>query len=143
MKNMVIDASMAATWTLEDEKIEAGDKIMEETKKSKIMVPDLFWHEYRSILLTKHRRGKLKREKIAILLKDLRSLEIKEFCIEADNTVISLAFQHNLSAYDAVYLALAIQEKAIMATNDKKLLQAAIAQGLEYRTTLAHGGDET
>jgi len=41
--------------------------------------------------------------------------------LKDDELILHLTFQHNLSAYDAAYLALAVQENAIVATNDKKL----------------------
>jgi len=54
--------------------------------------------------------------------------------------IISLAIKHRLSAYDAAYLALAVKEGAILATNDRKLAQAAFAEGVELRTALERIG---
>jgi len=62
---------------------------------------------------------------MSVLLQDMRELEMKEHPQNNDESIISLAFRHNLSAYDAAYLALAIQENALLATNDKKLARAA------------------
>jgi len=136
MKNIVIDASMAAGWTLDDERTETGDKILDEAKNSNLITPSLFWYEYRSILINNQKRGRLTKEKISILLKEVRALEIEEYIIDNDEAVVSLAFQYNLSAYDAVYLALAIQENAILATNDRKLAFAALTANIKLRTVL-------
>ena len=38
--------------------------------------------------------------------------------------VLSLAQRHNLTAYDAAYLELALREKAILATLDRRLAEA-------------------
>jgi len=136
MKYMVIDASMAAGWTLNDEKTEAGDKILDEMKECYSITPSLFWYEYRSILVNNQKRGRLTKEKIPILLKEVRALEIEEYNLDNDDAVISLAFQHNLTAYDAAYLALAIQKNAILATNDQKLARAALIANIDLRTAL-------
>jgi len=137
MKRIVIDASMAATWTLDDEKTESGDRILDEVKQNHALTTSLFWHEYRNILVTNHRRGRLARNKVVILLDDNRALEIQEYPQTNDEMVISLALDHKLSAYDAAYLALAVQQNALLATNDVKLARAALAEGVEILTTLS------
>jgi len=139
MKPIVIDPSMAAAWTLEDEKTDAGDKILNEAKIGNPITCTLFWYEYRSILLVNQRRGRVQKERIPAMLREVHALEIEERRLDDDQAVISLAFQHDLSAYDAAYLALALQENAILASNDRKLLRAAIASGLEVRTVLDAG----
>ncbi|WP_426239734.1 PIN domain-containing protein [Pararhizobium sp. DWP1-1-3] len=45
--------------------------------------------------------------------------------------MIGLARAHQLSAYDAAYLALAITEGLPLATLDKKLRQAAAAEAVQ------------
>lgn len=42
--------------------------------------------------------------------------------------------RHNLSAYDASYLELALRERATLLTLDKKLRKAALAEGLDAPT---------
>jgi len=70
------------------------------------------------------------------LLQKVRALGIEEHRIDDDELVISTVFQHNLSAYDAAYLALAIQANAILATNDRQLARAADAVNVKLRTVL-------
>jgi len=134
MKPIVIDASMAAAWTLEDEKTEAGDRILDEVKVGNPITCTIFWHEYRSILIANQKRRRVSQERIPAMLREVRALEIAEYQLDDDEMIIALAFQYNLSAYDAAYLALALKENAILATNDKKLAEAALTCGLELRT---------
>jgi len=47
-----------------------------------------------------------------------------------------IARRHGLSAYDALYLALALELGAILATNDRQLVRAALAEGIELRSVL-------
>lgn len=49
----------------------------------------------------------------------------------ADNTLIlTLAERHSLTAYDAAYLALALDRQLPLATLDRKLTKAAESEGL-------------
>jgi len=138
MKPFVIDASMAAAWSLEDEKSEASEQIFEEAKGTEggRFVPSIFWHEIRSIYLKKARGRKITWEESLVLLEGLRDFEpiIRETGDDAQ--VMALARQYELSAYDAAYLALAIELDAILATNDRRLARAAHLAGVELRTTL-------
>jgi len=136
MRRIVIDASMAAAWTLDDEKTDSGDRILDEVKSNHALTTSLFWHEYRNILVINHRRGRVAKEKVSILMDDIRALEIQEYPQADDDAIVSMAFHHNLSAYDAAYLTLAAQQNALLATNDLKLARAALAEGLELLTTL-------
>jgi len=139
MKTVIIDASMAANWQLDDEKNEAANQILEEVKRCRLIVPTIFWHEMRSIFIASEKRGRTTKAEILQLLKELRALKIYEQVLKDDELILRLAFQYNLSAYDAAYLALAVQERAALATNDKKLAQAVLAEGLKLRSALDGG----
>jgi len=119
VKSIVIDASIAATWTLEDEKSETARRILKEVKNLVPITTSLFWHEYRNILVINARRGRIEKDQLPAHLQKIHSLGIKEMMSDNDTHILSLAFQHNLSAYDAAYLALAISADAILATNDR------------------------
>jgi len=136
MRTIVIDASMAAAWTLDDEKTKRTDRILNEVKNNHPITTSLFWHEYRNLLVTNQKRGRLLRGRVSVLLQDMRQLEMEECRQDNDENVVSLAFRHNLSAYDAAYLALAMQGNALLATNDKKLARAAWLEGIELHTAL-------
>jgi len=80
---------------------------------------------------------------IPALLLRVERFRIEEYDLRNHVRIVSLAIKHKLSAYDAAYLALALQEGAILATNDRRLAQAAFAEGVELRTSLEKkGADE-
>jgi len=113
VKPIVIDASMAISWLMEDERTPAGDNILAElTTLTPISTP-LLWHEVRNILVHNEKREDA-----------------------SDTLICTLAFQYKLTAYDAAYLALALETRAILATNDRQLARAALAVNLELRTLL-------
>jgi len=136
MKIVIIDASMAANWQLDDEKNEKANQILEEVRDCHLIVPSIFWHEMRSIFIASEKRGRTTKAEILQLLENLRTLRIHEQEFNNDALILSLAFQYNLSAYDAAYLALAIQKNAILATNDQKLARAALVANIDLRTAL-------
>jgi len=136
MTLVVIDASIAATWTLEDEKSTASRQLLAEIKRLTPITTSLFWYEYRNILVVNERRGRITQNQSPICLQNIQELAIREVELNDHLMVLSLARQHHLSAYDAAYLALAIASNAILATNDRKLAQAALQADVEVRTAL-------
>jgi len=136
MKPVVIDASMAATWVFPDERSDLGDSILCEVEGLRRITSGVFWYEYRNILVSNYKRNRLTEADIPKFLLEVEALEIEEYDLRNHARIISLALKHKLSAYDAAYLALAVQEGAILATNDRQLAQAAFAEGVELRTSL-------
>jgi len=136
VKPVVIDASMAISWLMEDERTPAGDQILAELTTLNPISTPLLWHEVRNILVLNERRGRLGQGDALWLLQSLQDIGIEK-CEDASDTLIcTLAFQYKLTAYDAAYLALALQTRAILATNDRQLARAALAVNLALRTLL-------
>ena len=104
----------------------ALDRLVEDTAK----VPDLFWHEWRNLLLTAELRGRLDRRHAEVALARLRLLRIVSLDDADDREVMALARSHRLTAYDASYLALAIREDCALASLDRRLNEAAAAEGV-------------
>jgi len=109
MKPIVIDASMAANWELDDEQNEAANQILDEIRHRPLITTSIFWHEMRSIFLASEKRGRTEQGEPLRLLQHLRALGIKEQQGGGDALILGLASRYGLSAYDAAYLALAVQ----------------------------------
>jgi len=135
---VVIDASIAASWVIPDERNAAGEKFASELRSRKVqpITVALFWYEFRNILVTNARRGRISADQLSSFLQELRDIGIQTQQAEDDRLILSLALHHNLTAYDAAYLALAVSSNAILATNDRKLARAVIAAGVELRSAL-------
>jgi len=138
---IVIDASMAASWVIPDEQNLLSQALLDDLSAGKYQPIGiaLFWNEFRNILVTNVRKRRIDKNDLLMFLQDIRHIGIEAKVMDDDVLILHLAFQHNLSAYDAAYLALAVQEKAILATNDKKLAQAVLMEGLKLRTSLDDG----
>ena len=126
---VVIDASIAIASRVRDRPgTPYADAIIERGKLDTIIVPDLFWHEVRSVLLVAERQGRIEVGATEDHLKDLRTLSLQTDGDQGDNEVTALARQHKLSGYDAAYLETAKRRQAQLATLDKKLADAAVEE---------------
>ncbi|HTO30213.1 MAG TPA: type II toxin-antitoxin system VapC family toxin [Pararhizobium sp.] len=130
MAAFVVDASVAAIWFLPDEEHEIAEAAMDQLISEAALAPDLLPHELRSVLLTAEKRKRIPGEDVLTSLIRLRQLPIKIVGDGDEAVTIRLARKHQLSAYDAAYLALALTEGVALATLDKKMQQAAITEGI-------------
>ncbi len=126
----VIDASIAAAWFLPDESNDLADALMASLRAEPGQVPSLFWFETRALFVMAERRGRLAPGDALKSMEQLRGLPIHDMGAAADRSVISLAFAHGLTGYDATYLALAFASGAPLATLDARLARAARDQGV-------------
>ena len=123
---IVIDASVAIAWCLRDRPSTlVADATIEQGGLEGIVVPDLFWHEVRSVLLVGERKGRIEAGTMNDHMADVRMLSIETDAAHADAAVAALSRKHALSGYDAAYLETAIRRKAKLATLDKNLARAA------------------
>lgn len=126
----VPDASVAATWVLPDEEAALADIALDRLGVEHATVPDVFWHELRNLLLSAERRGRIGGRHADASMSRLRRLRIRCAAETDDRHVMTLAREHGLTAYDASYLALAIREGCALASLDRRLTEAAAAEGV-------------
>ncbi len=130
----VLDCSVTMAWCFEDEASEYADAVLRHLETEDALVPTLWHLEVLNVLLVAERRGRITpqhRHDFLNLLSLLTSIDTDLLNTSiSDTAVLELALQFNLSIYDAVYLALAITQQIPLATQDKKLKQAAQACGL-------------
>ncbi|HLZ75354.1 type II toxin-antitoxin system VapC family toxin [Phenylobacterium sp.] len=95
--------------------------------------PDLIFLEVASVAVKSMRRGWLDRPQAAAMVAALpRILAEVVPSDELAAAAFQLAADHGFSAYDAAYLALAIDRKAQMLTADLKLAERARLAGLGH-----------
>ncbi|MCX7114407.1 MAG: type II toxin-antitoxin system VapC family toxin [Gammaproteobacteria bacterium] len=127
---LVLDASMALAWIFERQKtdeIECANRALQELANMDTLVPALWHIEISNALLVGERRSIVTEAQVLNYLSTLSDLPIvtdNELISTRRDGVMSLARQHKLSAYDAVYLDLALRHHAVLATFDGKLSTA-------------------
>ena len=133
----VVDASMAAAWLIPDERNDASDTVLDFVEKDGGVVPDLFRHEIRNILLKVERRGRSAPGAAESAMGKLRQLSLVSVAISSDVVVLAMARTHALTAYDAAYLDVALGAGVPLATLDRALAAAARTCGVALLGPLA------
>jgi predicted nucleic acid-binding protein len=135
MPGVVVDASVSAAWFLPDEATPLTEAVLQATTSGDVWVPALWLLEMGNLLLTAQRRKRIsdaKRQELiaAAALLRLRVDREPVSMVELD----ALAARHALTAYDAVYLELALRRNLPLATQDAALLKAMAAAGVVAAT---------
>lgn len=136
MKRLVLDASVALRWFLDDPVIAYALRVRELLAAGwRAMVPALWHLEMASSIALAEKRGVLTKSDADRVLVDIEQFTAQG--LETDTAFVSTrqvlttsrAFQ--LSIYDAVYLDLARRERLSLATLDERLRGAAQKAGVE------------
>jgi predicted nucleic acid-binding protein len=132
-KGLVIDSSVAIAWCFPDEQDDYSQSVLDALSSERAIVPDLWHLEVANTLLVGERRKRSTQANTVTWLGFFASLPIAaddETTAHAFGDTLSLAREHNLSAYDAAYLELAMRRGLPLATLDDKLKAAAQAVGV-------------
>lgn len=129
---LCVDAGVGVKWLLGDEEERAAalsllDRYL--AGEVDLVVPDVFFVEVSNALLMAVRRKRLSGEEALQARQELMDLHLESsgtgFLLES---ALLLGLRLGLTAYDAVYLALAESQGIPLVTADKKLL----ASGLDW-----------
>ncbi len=132
-KEFVLDHSIVMAWSFEDETDEYAEAVLDQFTVSRAVVPALRPLEVANALLMGERRKRSSEAETIKWTSILSSLPIVidgETNAHAWGDILNLARGHDLTAYDAAYLELAIRRGLPLATNDVKLKLAAGAVGV-------------
>ena len=127
MKTLVIDASIAVKWVVEEE---GTPEALILRQRARLIAPELLVAECANILWKKVQRDELTNEQALFAARLLQVAEIElvpmRSLFEAA-TRMSVELDH--AAYDCVYLALAIENKCQFVTADERLLRKLYRRG--------------
>lgn len=133
MSDLVLDASLALQWFLEDE----ADRqyslaVLASLSEKRGIVPFLWLYEVGNGLLMAQRRKRISLDQIDGFLTRLKVLPI-DVAHEPPTEILELpglAGSWGLTNYDAAYLSLARKLDLPLATNDADLRKAAVSTGV-------------
>ncbi len=133
MTGFVIDASAVLAWCFEDEGGPEADALIEQVAAEGASVPGLWPLEIANGLVMGERRGRISQAESAAFVAMIEELPIvadQATGARALHATMSLAREHELTAYDAAYLELAMRLGVPLATGDRKLRTAAQRVGV-------------
>lgn len=126
----VLDASITASWFLPDERDPRAVKAFALLKTADAHAPVLWWFELRNLLIVNERRGRIDQTQTQRTLSILAALPIELDHSPNEANILTLARRHGLTIYDAAYLELAQRLGLPVATLDRALAKAVVAEGL-------------
>lgn len=131
---LVVDASIVIAGSLPDEKSDIAQSVLDRIVTSSAYAPGIFVWEVANVLSIAVRRNRLSFEEAEGILEDVADLNVICDPTRLDRIwveVFGLSQRHSLSVYDAGYLELARRMKLPLATLDKRLAGACLAEGIE------------
>ena len=134
MTSVVVDASVAVKWCLpsqREELVAEAEELLASSRRDEVrfLVPDLFWVELANALWKAVRRNEISPDNAAAAIAFVRDLDITT--IPSFNLVpdaLQFAIGHGRTAYDSLYIALAVESKAPLITADERLANALAAR---------------
>ncbi len=128
--SLVVDASVAACWLLEDERHPVAEAAYKRLIGETASVPTLWWFEMRNLLMVSERRNRITATDTRTSLRLLHGLPIAIDDDVVEDDLLDLARRHRLTAYDAAYVELALRRRLPLATLDRALMAAAQAENV-------------
>lgn len=120
---IMVDASVALKWVVP----EAGSDRARHLLASEVLAaPDLMWVECANVLWVKARRGQISRGAATAAMGAIDSAPVR--CLAAKDhakAAQTIAFELDQTAYDCLYLAAALAERAVLVTADEAFARAA------------------
>jgi len=133
--NYVLDSSFCGAFIMPDERSQKVTDFFETVSEESVFhIPGLFWFEISNLLTSATIRKRiilLDANQLLELLPQSKLNTDLSFGTVYANSITDLAFEYNLSSYDAAYLELAIRKEATVGTLDKNLLKACVKAGIQ------------
>jgi predicted nucleic acid-binding protein len=128
----VLDASMAVSFVLADEFTPQSKRVLALVAHDGAMVPAVWEAEVLNALRSAEKRGRLSAAALANAVHGIAALPIERDHRPADGLrLTTLAREFDLSVYDAMYLALAVDSNHPLAALDSRLVAAAKLAGVQ------------
>ncbi|HUY13553.1 MAG TPA: type II toxin-antitoxin system VapC family toxin [Terriglobia bacterium] len=136
MSAFILDASYTLAWCFPDRATANTDATLRrlEARGDNAIVPWVWQVEVGNALGKAVTRAKVPLSRALDIWAELLRLPIRHLAIGDIPHLLGLAVKHNLSVYDTCYLQAALASRLPLATNDKKLKEAAEANHLVTMT---------
>ena len=123
MKPLVVDASVVAAAFFPEKHTAAARRLL--LSEGNLCAPDLIYAELANVIWKRHGRGEIDADEAIGLLTGMLDLPLEitpsEQIIAA---ALELALRTGRTAYDCLYIALAVQKKTKVVSDDQRLVNA-------------------
>ena len=136
--SFVLDVSLACAWCFADEATPESWALLDRLQQEAAAVPALWLWEVGNVLVQAERRQRITAAASREFLSLLETLPIEPEPPAVGvvwHDTLALARSHQLTAYDAAYLELAMRRGLAIATRDQALLRAAAVVGVPQLPT--------
>lgn len=133
MNRYILDCSVTMAWCFADEKSDFASAARDALSEWSAIVPNHWPLEVANVLAIAERRNRINESSILHFIDILDRLPIAIDPWTTDkalNDILSLVRRHQLSAYDAAYLELAMRQGAPLASLDERLNEVAVGLGV-------------
>jgi predicted nucleic acid-binding protein len=129
VSSFILDASYTLAWCFPDRATANTDATLKrlEAREDNAIVPWVWQVEVGNALGKAVTRAKVPLARALDIWAELQLLPIRRMAIGDIPQLLALAVKYNLSVYDSCYLQAAVASRLPLATNDKKLKDAAEA----------------
>jgi len=130
--SFVLDSSVALSWCFRDEQRPESLQVLDRARTEVIVVPGLWHVEMANVLGLAFRRHRLDESDLRIVLRMFATLRLNtDTAVQSIHASVLLPLMqaYSLTAYDAVYLELALRRNLPLATLDAELAAAAKEAG--------------
>lgn len=117
-------------WFLDEKSDPRVEMAFDTVARVETRAPSLLCYEIRAALLVSERRNRITEAMSLAFLRNLALLPIRLEAAGDDASLMALARKRKLTVYDAAYLELAKREGLPLATLDRALEKAAVAEGV-------------
>lgn len=134
--SLVLDASAALAWIFERQdsgEVERANRALSYLDQNAAVVPEIWHLEVLNGLVTGRRRGVITVAAVVSFIVKLDRLPIQTDALpisERKAEIFALAREYELTAYDAVYLDLALRTGGALLSFDRRLTRAQHAAGV-------------
>lgn len=127
---LVVDASVALSWCFADEANDLSRRSLAAATAQGVVVPSIWRYEVANVLRSGVKLKRISEEDLLAVLALLSRPTVRTVDLSLPDLfrpVMILAVAHNISVYDASYLHVALTQSVPLATQDRRLADAAMA----------------
>jgi len=142
---LIADISVVLAWLFNEEHTTKALDVLHRIEKDGLLVPPLWWCELQNGILMGERRGRKTIDESTAFLKLVMALPIQTDDAprhRISDDILDIARRHQLTAYDATYVELAVRHGVPLATFDVALRRCASSFGVKIIPTAGHTRSE-